>query len=239
MENYLEINYENNIKILSLAYKYCQEKFLHDEIIEILSGDDDIKKQLCLIELDCVNSQKEADILVWNLTGKSGPVRETASFKILDLISQTEFKNFFQTKEILNTFVKSITDINPSVSRNAIEFIKYVDDYKYLYNEILKEIKITLSNIDETSKNRSYVQNKKNFNLYWNLEALASISDKVIPTSELQRLLVKTALSNDYTIREKTAKVAYSFSLKNNNFKKIIELLKDDNNIYVKKFVDE
>ncbi len=239
MENYLEINYENNIKMLSLAYKYCQENFLHDEIIEILSGDDDIKKQLCLIELDCVNSQKEADILVWNLTGKSGPVRETASFKILDLISQAEFKSFFQTKEILNTFVKSITDINPSVSRNAVEFIKYIDDYEYLYNEILKEIKITLSNINETSKNRSYVQNKKNFNLYWNLEALAGISDKVVPTSELQGLLEKTALSNDYTIREKTAKVAYLFSSKNSNFKKIIELLKDDNNIYVKKFVDE
>lgn len=239
MENYLEINYENNIKMLSLAYKYCQENFLHDEIIEILSGDDDIKKQLCLIELDCVNSQKEADILVWNLTGKSGPVRETASFKILDLIFQEEFKSFFQTKEILNTFIKSITDINPSVSRNAVEFIKYVDDYEYLYNEILKEIKITLSNIDETSKNRSYVQNKKNFNLYWNLEALAGISDKVVPTSELQGLLEKTALSNDYTIREKTAKVAYLLSSKNSKFKKIIELLKDDNNIYVKKFVNE
>ena len=139
----------------------------------------------------------------------------------------------------MNTFIKSITDINPSVSRNAVEFIKYVDDYEYLYNEILKEIKITLSNIDETSKNRSYVQNKKNFNLYWNLEALAGISDKVVPTSELQGLLEKTALSNDYTIREKTAKVAYLLSSKNSKFKKIIELLKDDNNIYVKKFVNE
>ena len=80
---------------------------------------------------------------------------------------------------------------------------------------------------------------KKIFNLYWNLEALASISDKVIPTSELQGLLEKTALSNDYTIREKTAKVAYLLSSKNSKFKKIIELLKDDNNIYVKKFVNE
>ena len=62
--------------------------------------DDDLKKQLCLIELNSVNSQSEADILVFNLTGHSGPVRETASFKILDLIQQENFKKFFQTQKM-------------------------------------------------------------------------------------------------------------------------------------------
>lgn len=238
MDNYSEINYENNIKMLSLAYKYCQENFLHDEIIEVLSGDDDIKKQLCLISLKGVYSQSEADILVWNLTGKSGPVRETASYKILELISEPEFKGFFQTPQISNAFVKSVTDINPSVSRNAVEFIKYVDDCEYLYNEILKEIKITLADIDENSKNRSYVQNKKNFNLYWNLEALASIADRLSSADELLEILVRTAGSNDYTIRERTVRTASLYLSRNPEFARIIDLLKNDDNIYVKRYVN-
>lgn len=237
MENYLEINYENNMKMLSDAIKYCEENFLHEEIIKELSSDNDIKKQLCLIELKKVDSQSEADILVSNLTGKSGPIRETAAVKIQELIFMAEFNNYFQTKEIIMTFVKAITDINPSVSRSAVEIIKYVDDIDFLYEKIIAEIKVTLSNIDENVKNRSYVQNKKNFNLYWNLEAIISLSEKVLPKDDLLEILTKTAKSNDYTIREKTAKAAMIFSLKDEKFKQVLDLLKNDDNIYVKKYL--
>ena len=137
------------------------------------------------------------------------------------------------TSGILYSFVPGTKAKADEVNANFLAVLNKIEETNSA------KLNVDLSNIDETSKNRSYVQNKKNFNLYWNLEALAGISDKVVPTSELQGLLEKTALSNDYTIREKTAKVAYLFSSKNSNFKKIIELLKDDNNIYVKKFVDE
>ncbi|MBE7704734.1 MAG: hypothetical protein E7Z90_02830 [Cyanobacteria bacterium SIG29] len=232
MENYLEINYEKNMQILSQAIKYCDESYSHNDIIKVLKGDNDIEKQLCLIELNKINSQEEANILVFNLTQHSGPVRETAGYKIAELISKEEFKPFFQTKEILNTFVKAITDINPSVSRYAIEIINYVDDSKYLYEQILEELKITIENLDTETKNRSYVQNKKNFNLYWNLEAIINLSNKIEATTELIDILKITAQSNDYTIREKTAKTAYLY-----NLKEVINLLKNDTNIYVKKYL--
>lgn len=225
------------MKMLNVAYEYCNYNFSYNDIIEVLKGDDDIKKQLALIELKNINSQADANILVFNLTQHSGPIRETTSFKILDLISKQEYCGYFQTDDILNTFVKAITDINPSVSRNAVDIIKYVENKQYLYNEILKEINITLSNIDETTTNRSYVQNKKNFNLYWNLEAITSIADYINPCEKLLNILIKTANSNDYTIREKTAKVASLFNATNKSFEEVLSLLKNDKNIYVQRFI--
>lgn len=232
MENYLEINFEKNMKMLSEAIKCCEDSYSHDDIIQVLKSDDDIKKQFCLIELKEINSQEEANILVFNLTNHSGPIRETSAFKIGELICQNEYKKYFQIKEIIDTFVKSITDINPSVSRYSVEFIKYVDDVEYLYKRIIEEIEKTLAQTDETVKNRSYVQNKKNFNLYWNLEAIISLSEKITPDEKIIEILRKTAKFNDYTIREKTAKVAANLELK-----QILNLLKYDDNVYVKKYL--
>ena len=232
MENYLEINFEKNMKMLAEAIKCAEDNYSHNDIIEVLKADNDIEKQLCLIELKSINSQEEADILVFNLTNHSGPIRETSAFKIGELICDEQFKKYFQTKQIIDTFVKAITDINPSVSRYTVEFIKFVDDVDYLYKRIIEEIGITLSNIDETVKNRSYVQNKKNFNLYWNLEAIVSLSSKIQLEQELTNILLKTALSNDYTIREKTAKVASLLQVT-----PVLDLLKDDENVYVKKYL--
>ena len=231
MSDYLEINYEKNMEMLSKAYNYCEETLSHQDIINELYNDDDLKKQLCLIELNKVQNQKEADILVFNLTNHSGPIRETASYKILDLISQKKFCDFFQTKEILNTFIKAVTDINPSVSRNTVEIIKYTNNKKYIYEKLINEIKITLSQMQDIKQNRSYTVNKKNFNIYWNLEAIINIADFIRCDENLIYVLNETAKSNDYTIREKTAKCAKTFSLT-----QILNLFKEDQNIYVRKF---
>lgn len=231
MENYLEINFEKNMKMLSQAIMHCEQKLSHEQIMEVLQGDDDIEKQLRLIELQEIKSQEEADILVFNLTQHSGPVRETAAYKICELIENDKFCKYFQTVKIIDTFVKAITDINPTVSRTTIEIIKYVENAEYICEKILEEINTTLSQLDIETKNRSYVQNKKNFNLYWNLEALISISEKIQANTELNKILRITAQSNDYTIREKTAKAASIFKLT-----EIIETLKDDTNIYVRKY---
>ncbi len=243
MKDYSEL-YENNMKTLALALDYCEQNYSHEEIIKELALDNDIKKQLCIIELKKINSQEDANILTQNLTGKSGPVREAASYKILELISNNLYKNFFQTKEIINILTKGITDINPTVSRNIIETITYIDNTEYLISNIINEIKITLNNIDDKSKSRSYVNNKKNFNLYWNLEALINIffntkaRNYTISKSIIESIIeiIKiTYKSKDYTIREKTAKLIGIIQY-NNSLDGIITALKNDNNIYVRKY---
>ena len=237
MNNYLEISYENNMNNLAHAVECSEQPLLHEEIIEVLACDiDDIKKQWCILELNCINSQKEADILCANLTGKSGPVRETTSYKILELISLNDYRQYFQSIDIINIFVKGIEDINPSVSRNVIEIIKYIQNADYIYRKIIENIENILKTINNESKNRSYVQNKKNFALYWNLEAITSLKGKIIPSGEFEKILEITANSNDYTIREKTAKAALMYIDVNDNLRKITNLLKDDVNIFVKNF---
>ena len=237
MENYLEINYDKNLKMLLQAFSYCESFFTHDELINELLSENDLKKQLCLIELKRLNSQTEADILVSNLINHSGPIRETTSYKILELIKDEMYRNLFQEKEMIDIFVKAITDINPSVSRNVVQIITYIDDSVYLYESILAAINNTLSQLDDIKQNHSYVSNKKNFNLYWNLEAIISISTKIKPCSKLIEILKVTALSNDYTIREKTAKTAKIFSKSSVGFADVLSILKDDENVYVLRYM--
>ncbi len=237
MNNYLEINYENNMNNLAHAIKCSEQMLSHEEIMKILACNiDDIKKQWCILELNCIKSQREADILCANLTGKSGPVRETTSYKILELISLNDYRQYFQSIDIINIFVKGIEDINPSVSRNVIEIIKYIQNADYIYRKIIENIENILKTINNESKNRSYVQNKKNFALYWNLEAITSLKGKIIPSGEFEKILEITANSNDYTIREKTAKAALMYIDVNDNLRKITNLLKEDVNIFVKNF---
>ena len=236
MENFIEINYEKNMSMLSQAVKYCEINFLHEDLINELALDNELKKQLCIILISKLNSQTEANLLVSNLTGKSGPIREAASTKILDLISDENYRRYFQGESILDVFVKAITDINPSVSRSLIEIVKFVDNTDYLYKNLIAEINKTLAELSEIKQNKSYVANKKNFNLYWNLEAIISISAKINPQKELAEILEVTAMSNDYTIREKTAQVLYLFD--NFIFDNAKNILKYDNNIYVKKYID-
>ncbi len=242
MKDYSEL-YENNIKTLALAIDYCEQEYSHEDIIKELLSDNDIKKQLCIIELKKINFQEDANILTQNLTGKSGPVREAASYKILEMISNDLYNKFFQTTEIINILTKGITDINPTVSRNIIESIIYINNTEYLINNIINEIKITLNNIDDKSRSRSYKNNKKNFNLYWNLEALINIfsnlEDKNYTISQsiienIIKIIEITYKSQDYTIREKTAKLICTLK-HNNSLENIIISLKNDNNIYVKK----
>lgn len=238
MENYLEINYEKNMQMLTEAFNYCIQEFSHEELINELSKDNDLKKQICIINIKYLNSQQEADMLVNNLILHSGPIRETASYKILELIQIKEFNNLFQTQHILDIFVKAITDINPSVSRNIVEVIKYVNNFDYLYSQIINEIKKTMLELNEIKQNKSYTANKKNFNLYWNLEAIINISEKISADEELYNILQKTAVSNDYTIREKTAKTANNIAKYNAKFKDILLLFEKDTNIYVRKYLN-
>lgn len=237
MENYLEINYEKNMAMLAQAMEYCYEDLSHQDLINVLLSDNDLKKQLCIIKIQQLNSQAEADILVSNLTGKSGPIRETISFKILELIKQEEYCKYFQKEEILNTFVKAVTDINPSVSRNTVEIITYIGNAQYLYTSLIAEIKKTLNEMEDIQLIRSYAANKKNFNLYWNIEAIINIAPKIQADEDLISILKQTAYSNDYTIREKTAKAAHVLSIQDNRFKDILNLLANDSNIYVQKYL--
>ena len=118
-----------------------------------------------------------------------------------------------------------------------IEIIRFVENSQSLIKNIINEINKTLCSMEDIKQNRSYVANKKNFNLYWNLEALSTLADKIIINDDIIQLIKTTYKSNDYTIREKTAKlISY---LNTDLFSDIIQTLKNDENIYVKKYFED
>ena len=95
-----------------------------------------------------------------------------------------------------------------------------------IVDKLIKEIKI----MDLTSK--QYILSKKNFQLYWNLEALSLITEYV-DYAVISDLLEYTSSFPDYTIREKSAKILSKYDESDTIILK--NKMLSDENYYVKK----
>lgn len=235
MKNYLDSYISSNIELTQKAYNYCCDDFSHEELIAELSADDEIKKQLCIINLQKIDNYNDAKYLISNLTDKGGPIREVTAIKINEFMNDTEFYTYFQTEEIIDVFIKAITDINPTVSRNIIECLNKIENKKYLRQKLFEKIFLILDELKEFKEIKSHLLNKKTFNLYWCLEALTNIVSD-IDLDDLESILSLTSTFNDYTIREKSAKILSKIEYTNTTIKELIEKLKNDENIYVRRY---
>ena len=79
----LNKNYDKDFK---LACELTQRAFSHEELIEMLQNGNIQEKQLAALNLDCINDNKEGKILVSNLTGCDGKIREAVALKINQLL---------------------------------------------------------------------------------------------------------------------------------------------------------
>ena len=232
MEHDLVLKQKQDIELTKLAYSYSQEEYSHEKIVKILSQNDEIKKQICIINLDRLDSQKEADILVSNLTNHPTPVREVTSFKILELCPK--YSKYFQSEKTLDIFLAGIIDINPSVSRNVVDILEFVENKDYCLKALKPKISDLIKEISEIPKNKSYIANKKNFSLYWYLEAFYVFLKDKTPDDETVEILELCSQSGEYTIREKCAKIISLFKTSpDERIKTIINRLQNDENFYV------
>lgn len=236
MEIYLDSYISSNIELTEKAYNYCCYDFSYEEIISELSSDDEIKKQLCIINLKKINDYNDAKSLISNLTNKGGPIREVTSIKINEFINNSEFCNYFQSEEIIDIFIKAITDVNPTVSRNTIESLNALKNKAYLEQKLFEKIFLILDELKEFKKIKSHLLNKKTFNLYWCLEALSNIVINTDFNADFENVLSLTSTFNDYTIREKSAKILSKIQYGSSVTKNLIEKLKNDENIYVRRY---
>lgn len=236
MKYFCDVNKLDSIDLTETAYENCNKIFSHDEIIQILKSSDEINKQACLINMDKIYNNKEAESLVNNLTDQSTPIREACAFKINQFMNNPELNKFFQSKKIINIFIKAINDVNPTVARNIIEIIDKIDKQKYFKNKLYEKIFEILEELKDFIGIKNYLLNKKTFNLYWCLESIAKLPDKIKPDSQLYEILSLTSRFNDYTIREKTAKIISLIENLDSNFNKIANTLKNDDNLYVRRY---
>ena len=220
-----------------------QLDFSYSEIIENLKNPacEDFVKIFSILNLNDISSLDDMLLLFSHLTNHSTPIREVVALKLEEIYLEKYYND-----EIKKQFLKAIIDINPNVCRAVYNVISKSNMLKEeLELDLISNIKLLLSQIELQDKalgsffddavkiRKNHAKNKKLFSLYWYLECLSICKSEKF-NSEVLEILKKTIKFNDYTIREKTAKILANFE---NLPDEIFQIAKNEQNFYVKNLV--
>lgn len=213
------------------ACELCEKELSFSELFEYIKNGNDSEKQICILKISHLESQDEADMLLFHLTNQHGTVREAAAEKINELMKQNP--DFFQNDFAIKKFLLAVNDVNPNICRLIIDILPLLySDKKENFLDALYDL--TLKVTDEADKlnvrNRSHVYTKKIFNLYWCLEAISETANVVC--EKLVDIIKRNYNSDEYTVREKIAKIVRKMN--NPEFGDILNILKTDENFYVR-----
>ena len=210
----------------------CEKNFSHEELIEVIKTDNDLEKQICILKLDCVQNQQEADLLVFNLTNHHGIIREACAVKINELMKNAENSRFFQTEKILLTFLDAVIDINPNICRHVIEILPFVENKRFFFRNLAQKALEIIQDAKTMNRRKSgYVYSRKVFKIFWYLEAVAELGNFEYE-EEVKKLVVSAFDFDDYTIREKCAKLVLKSRI---SFPDVENALKNDGNYFVRR----
>ncbi len=213
------------------AFKMANSSFSQDELLEMLRNGNIPQKQLAALRLECLNNQTEADILVGNLTGCDGKIREAVALKISNLIKENpDYIKYFNQVE---TFANATIDINANICRLVVDTVPFLKQNENFTQEYLKKILGFINNaFEELDKiefrDKKYTINKQLFKLYWCLESIKSFIDD-IDKEILFKVLTRSCKETEYTIREKVAQIVVL-----TQFEDLKTQLMNDENYYVR-----
>lgn len=222
------------IEDFNTALNIYENEYSHTDLINLLKNGLDVEKQIAALKLNCINTQEEADILMNNLTGCDGKIREAVSFKLQKFIAENPA---YYTK-FSDKFIEAVIDINGNICRNTIYALQYLKEYDEFCHDFCK--KLTEKTIPLAQKVKKfdiqegkYKINKEIFKLYWYLETIYRFSD-FFKKDDLKQIITETKDITEYTIREKTAKILSNIE-KDEELNKIQHELKNDSNYYVRR----
>ena len=213
-----------------------EKNMTQSELMQYLKTGNIAQKQVCALKLEYLENIEQAKILVQNLTGQDGKIREAVAHKVNELIPQ--YPQYFLNNEIFEIFTNAILDINSNVCRNVISAILNLknnpDFCNYFTQSLIKKTMPLIEIVKKIDfKDGKYKVNKEAFKLYWCLETIAQFRDK-FDLNDIKQVVIQTKGIEEYTIREKTAKIlAGKFG--DNELKEIKAQLKNDDNYYVKR----
>ena len=216
------------------ALVMAEQEFSHDELIAMLKDGNIPQKQIAALKLDGLNNEDEALILVSNLTGCDGKIREAVALKINKLLSESSLSaKLFTQAEI---FADASIDINANICRLVIDSVAVLMQSqvfsKIYISKILSFISESFEELDKfIFRDKKYVINKQLFKLYWSLEALKLFAQE-IPLEQILPILERASQEREYTIREKAAQIVAC--LDKAKVSGLIERLKSDENYYVR-----
>lgn len=232
MNDILTEKYNNDF---NTALNIYENSYSHEHLIEFLKQGSVAEKQTAALKLDKINSIDEAKIFIQNLTGCDGKIREAVSFRLKEFIPSTpEF--FTEFSEIL---LDAVIDINGNICRNTIEAVKSLKNSSKFTNAFCNMLTRRTLDLIEPIKEFDFQEgkykiNKEVFKLYWYLETIYEFLEFINPEI-LAGILKETKNIQEYTIREKTAKILCK--IKNNpELSYIKSELKNDRNYYVRRF---
>lgn len=236
LNSYLKPLDEENFNTAILLYS---SDLSHDELIELIKTDSVVRKQAAVLMLDKVTNVEEAQILLDNLTGQDGKVREAISFKLNEFTSDKSLFKYFNANPNTEIFLQGALDINGNICRNVISAMKnFKVNQKFVKSLITYLLPLTTELLEKVEKfnlqDGKYKINKEVFKLYWALEVVYEFADFIF-LDEIKSILIRAAKVSDYTIREKVAKIL----TKNFNDSELLtlkEALKADENYYVRRF---
>ena len=236
----METNYYENLEEnFTQAMKLFETEQTHEELLEYLKSGNITQRQISAIKFEKISNSQDADILTDNLTGQDGKIREAVSVKIADFTANIEYRDFFKSEQNYQKFLDALTDINGNICRNILKVIdNFVqeDDFRCFFIPRLLELTNDLADkvLSFGNQDGKYKVNKDSFKLYWCLEAIYVLAQK-IELEELTKILKKAKSVQDYTIREKVAKIL-TFEISSTELDKIRAELKNDDNYYVKRY---
>ena len=233
----LNSNCKNN-NDFKIACELSEKKLTHDEMIEMLKTGNVPQKQYAALNLDIIQNKEEGKILVSNLTGCDGKIREAVALKINQLLTaDTAISPFIYSYP--ETFANASVDINANICRLVIDsvgILKNDHEFSKKYSEkILEFISQAFEEIDKfIFRDKKYIINKQLFKLYWCLESLKLFVND-IPKNTLINILERASQEKEYTIREKVAQILTSTN--DDIFKSLRKKLQQDGNYYVREAV--
>ena len=115
--------YETLDENFTQALKLYEQEYTHSELIELLNCGNIVQKQIAALRLDGIYSNNDAQVLVSNLTGQDGKIREAVSLRLNEFMSDSDMLKFFQSAENYQVFLDAIIDINANICRNVISAI--------------------------------------------------------------------------------------------------------------------
>lgn len=210
------------------ALNIYENNYSHEDLINFLENGNVAKKQASVLKLEKLSSANDAEMLMQNLTGCDGKIREAVSFRLPEFVGKNPeyFTNFVEI------FLEAIIDINGNICRNTIASLEYLkNDEKFCFDfcEKLASKTLELAKIVKTfdPQDGKYKVNKEIFKLYWYLETIYHFSEFI----DIKEIILETKDITDYTIREKTAKILSKFD----DFEEFKQELKQDKNYYVRR----
>ena len=210
------------------ALNIYENNYSHENLIEFLKNGNVAQKQASVLKLENLTAFEDATILMRNLTGCDGKIREAVSYRLPEFVSQNPeyFTNF------VDIFLDAIIDINGNICRNTIASLQYLKNNEKFCFEFCEKLKSKTLELAKNVKkfypqDGKYKVNKEIFKLYWYLETIYHFAEFI----DIKNVILETKEIPDYTIREKTAKILSQFD----DFTQIKQELKNDKNYYVRR----